>query len=173
MSEVQTERTYHITLKKLYSNCMNHSRIPHEPPYEVSETGWGEFEIQIKIHFQDPAEKPIQLSHLLKLFPSDDPAAYAEQKNNKVVSDHYDEVIFSEPNEHFYEVLHANMHTSVPLKRVAWHNYGKVLEQDEIKKIDEANSEVLRQIELYRQRIQRADKDVSILKTEVSALEKV
>ena len=28
-------------------------------PYEVSETGWGEFEIVIKIHFHDPNEKPV------------------------------------------------------------------------------------------------------------------
>ena len=30
-----------------------------KPPYEVRETGWGEFEIQIKIYFQDSAEKPV------------------------------------------------------------------------------------------------------------------
>ena len=30
-----------------------------KPPYEVRETGWGEFEIQIKIYFQDSSEKPV------------------------------------------------------------------------------------------------------------------
>lgn len=29
-------------------------------PYEVSETGWGEFEIVIKIYFQDPNERPVR-----------------------------------------------------------------------------------------------------------------
>ena len=31
-----------------------------KPPYEVKETGWGEFEIQIKIYFQDSSEKPVK-----------------------------------------------------------------------------------------------------------------
>ena len=30
-----------------------------KPPYEVSETGWGEFEVVIKIFFVDTAEKPV------------------------------------------------------------------------------------------------------------------
>lgn len=28
-------------------------------PYEVTETGWGEFEIVIKIYFHDPNERPV------------------------------------------------------------------------------------------------------------------
>jgi len=28
-----------------------------EPPFEVTERGWGEFEAQIRIHWKDPAEK--------------------------------------------------------------------------------------------------------------------
>ena len=31
-----------------------------KPPYEVNETGWGEFEIQIKIYFMDPLERPVR-----------------------------------------------------------------------------------------------------------------
>lgn len=31
------------------------------PPYEVSETGWGEFEATIKLYFEDPNEKPVCL----------------------------------------------------------------------------------------------------------------
>jgi len=30
-----------------------------KPPYEVTETGWGEFEVIIKIFFNDPNEKPV------------------------------------------------------------------------------------------------------------------
>ena len=32
------------------------------PPFEVHETGWGEFEIQIKIFFTDTTEKPVSVS---------------------------------------------------------------------------------------------------------------
>jgi len=30
-----------------------------KPPFEVSETGWGEFELVIKIFFQDTSERPV------------------------------------------------------------------------------------------------------------------
>jgi YEATS domain-containing protein 4 len=44
--------------------------VIEKPPFEVSETGWGEFEIQIKIFFvAEAAEKVISVSHLLKLHP--------------------------------------------------------------------------------------------------------
>jgi hypothetical protein len=32
-----------------------------KPPYEVTETGWGEFEIVIKIYFNDPNEKSVSI----------------------------------------------------------------------------------------------------------------
>lgn len=32
-----------------------------KPPYEVTETGWGEFEIVIKIYFNDPNERPVNI----------------------------------------------------------------------------------------------------------------
>lgn len=31
-----------------------------KPPYEVTETGWGEFEVVIKIYFNDPNERPVK-----------------------------------------------------------------------------------------------------------------
>jgi YEATS domain-containing protein 4 len=30
-----------------------------QAPFEVEESGWGEFEIQITIYFADPNEKPV------------------------------------------------------------------------------------------------------------------
>jgi hypothetical protein len=39
------------------------------PPFEVTESGWGEFEASIRIYFRDPAEQPIDLFHLIKLYP--------------------------------------------------------------------------------------------------------
>lgn len=34
--------------------------VLNKPPFEVQETGWGEFEIQIKLFFVDPTEKPVR-----------------------------------------------------------------------------------------------------------------
>lgn len=40
-----------------------------EPPYEVSEFGWGEFETRIQLHFHDAMEKPVDIIHMLVLYP--------------------------------------------------------------------------------------------------------
>lgn len=42
-------------------------------PFEVSETGWGEFEASIRIFFKDPEERPLDLFHLIKLYPPGPP----------------------------------------------------------------------------------------------------
>lgn len=36
------------------------SPVVTKPPYEITETGWGEFEIIIKIFFIDPNERPVR-----------------------------------------------------------------------------------------------------------------
>lgn len=43
------------------------------PPFEVSETGWGEFEASIRLYFKDPEEQPVDLFHLIKLYPANAP----------------------------------------------------------------------------------------------------
>ncbi|KGG51298.1 hypothetical protein DI09_3p600 [Mitosporidium daphniae] len=41
-------------------------------PFEISELGWGEFEVQIKIFLKDSISKPLQLVHFLRLYPSEE-----------------------------------------------------------------------------------------------------
>jgi YEATS domain-containing protein 4 len=45
---------------KLHDSYGNPNRILTKPPYEVTETGWGEFEISIRIYFNDPLERPVR-----------------------------------------------------------------------------------------------------------------
>lgn len=42
------------------------SSVVTKPPYEITETGWGEFEIIIKIFFIDPNERPVSNGYLCK-----------------------------------------------------------------------------------------------------------
>lgn len=42
------------------------SSVVTKPPYEITETGWGEFEIIIKIFFIDPNERPVSNGYLSK-----------------------------------------------------------------------------------------------------------
>lgn len=44
---------------KLHESYTNPNRIVTKAPYELTETGWGEFEIVIKIYFHDPNERPV------------------------------------------------------------------------------------------------------------------
>lgn len=50
---------------KLHDSYANQNRVLTKPPYEVTETGWGEFEIVIKIYFQDPNERPVSSTDIL------------------------------------------------------------------------------------------------------------
>jgi len=88
---------------KLHDSYANNNRTVTKPPYEVTETGWGEFEIQIKIYLADPVERPVTIYHVLKLFqtgtgPSTDPSALKGGKS--VVSEFYDEIIFQDPTQY-------------------------------------------------------------------------
>jgi hypothetical protein len=39
-----------------------------QSPFEVSESGWGEFESSIRIYFKDVDESPVDIPHLIKLY---------------------------------------------------------------------------------------------------------
>lgn len=55
---------------KLHDSFPQPVRTCDRPPYQVTETGWGEFEVQIKIFWvTESAEKPLQTFHYLKLHP--------------------------------------------------------------------------------------------------------
>ena len=69
------------------------------PPFEVTEQGWGEFEISLQIFFHDSREKPIELSHMLKLYPDSDAPAPAHGVAKPVVSERYDEFVFNSPSD--------------------------------------------------------------------------
>ncbi len=75
-------------------------------PFEVTETGWGEFEVQMKLYFVPEAnEKAQTLWHALKLHPYTGDIEGQKERREAIVSQNYEEVIFSEPVEPFYEVL--------------------------------------------------------------------
>lgn len=69
--------------------------VVEKPPFEVSETGWGEFDIIIKIHFNPSSgEKPLTLYHHLRLHPyEEDGLANPWPKQKPVTSYSYDEIV--------------------------------------------------------------------------------
>lgn len=91
---------------KLHETYANSTRTIESPgPFEVTETGWGEFEVQIKLWFVPEAnEKAQTLWHALKLHPYG-PDAEGQRERGRVESICYEEVVFSEPVEGFFEIL--------------------------------------------------------------------
>ncbi|VDK67806.1 unnamed protein product [Litomosoides sigmodontis] len=87
---------------KLHDSYANATRMVEKPPYEVTETGWGEFEVQIRIYFVDVNEKPVTAFHYLRLFQ---PQVTLPNGKTMVAAEYYDEIVFQEPTMPMYKVL--------------------------------------------------------------------
>ncbi|WRX14173.1 YEATS - like 2 [Theobroma cacao] len=85
---------------QLHSSFNNPTRVVESAPFELSESGWGEFEIAITLYFHnDVCEKPLNLYHHLKLYPEDESGPMSIKK--PVVVEFYNEIVFTEPSESF------------------------------------------------------------------------
>ncbi|KAF7309895.1 Yeats family protein [Mycena indigotica] len=109
---------------KLHDTYPNPLRHVEKPPFEVTETGWGEFEIQIKITFvSDAGEKPVSFYHHLKLHPwaaagdPEIPPLEVAVKLGSVHSWQYDEIVFTEPFNTFLDTLMKNPPTPLVKSR--------------------------------------------------------
>ncbi|KAL4182400.1 hypothetical protein AMTRI_Chr11g149820 [Amborella trichopoda] len=100
---------------QLHPSFNNPIRSVESPPFELSESGWGEFEIAITVHFHsDVSDKPLDLFHHLKLYPEDESGPQSTKK--PVVVESYDEIVFSEPSEAFF--ARAQNHPAATLSRL-------------------------------------------------------
>ncbi len=90
----------------LHSTFAHPKRIVESPPFQVEEQGWGEFEIHIRIFFQDTNERPLDIKHWLKLRPEPhEMIPGLDYSKVPVVSEIYDEIQFQAPHEWFYDKL--------------------------------------------------------------------
>ncbi|KAI8815783.1 yeats family-domain-containing protein [Fimicolochytrium jonesii] len=147
--------------------------IDSGPPWEVHETGWGEFDIPIRITMVDTVEKGVvALVHTLQLYPKDDASGTTNASSSStatsksVVSEHYDELVFNEPTEDAHRILRAQPASGVP-KRVGHsgaHGYTTGVEAEEVRRLREANGKVLGELERERERLVKAEEEVERLK---------
>lgn len=90
--------------------------IDAEPgkPFLVDETGWGEFEITIKMYYvTESGEKPQTLYHHLRLHPygrNEEEKEEMRSGTGEVRAWIYEEQVFNEPFETFYEILTSGAH---------------------------------------------------------------
>lgn len=87
-------------------------------PFEVSETGYGEFEIELRLYFDPSAgEKPQYRFHRLRLEPYGDEAQQTKQRNQKLVVAETCEIVeFNEPSQDFFTKL-TNEDQFAPLRK--------------------------------------------------------
>ncbi|KAK3029038.1 hypothetical protein RJ639_040090 [Escallonia herrerae] len=98
---------------QLHSSFNNPTRVLEAPPFELSEAGWGEFEIAITLHFHsDVSDKPLHLYHHLKLYPEEEAGSMSTKK--PVVVESYDEIVFTEPSEGFFARVQNHPAVIVP-----------------------------------------------------------
>uniref|UniRef100_A0A674JNJ0 YEATS domain-containing protein 4 n=1 Tax=Terrapene triunguis TaxID=2587831 RepID=A0A674JNJ0_9SAUR len=151
---------------KLHESYGNPLRVVTKPPYEITETGWGEFEIIIKIFFIDPNERPVTLYHLLKLFQSDTNAILGKKT---VVSEFYDEMIFQDPTAMMQQLLT----TSRQLTLGAYKHETEFadLEVKTREKLEAAKKKTSFEIAELKERLKASRETINCLKSEIRKLE--
>ncbi|KAI9828264.1 MAG: NuA4 histone H4 acetyltransferase complex and the SWR1 complex subunit [Phylliscum demangeonii] len=91
---------------KLHDTYASSLRVVEQPPFEITETGWGEFEMAIKLYFvPESGEKPQTIWHTLKIHPWGPDAEAQRVEKRPIISQNYEEIIFNEPVEAFYDLL--------------------------------------------------------------------
>ncbi|KAI2665618.1 YEATS domain-containing protein 4 [Labeo rohita] len=142
---------------KLHESYGNPLRVVTKPPYEITETGWGEFEIIIKIFFIDPNERPVTLYHLLKLFQSDSSA----MPKKTVVSEFYDEMIFQDPTAMMQQLLNTTRQLTLVAE----------LELRTREKVEAAKKKTSLEIAELKERLKASRENINFLKGEIRRLE--
>lgn len=147
----------------LHNSFQQPRRVIKKAPFEVSERGWGEFKIEIRIFFQDPNERPVDMVHDLR-FKVDEPGRITHahipetllypSADGMVISERCDELIFTEPTEEMFQLLAT---TRPPLKphRLQDHFNMRFDDTSDYAKMLEAAAFVQQRIAVLKQELRR------------------
>ncbi|KAJ8736755.1 hypothetical protein PYW07_000026 [Mythimna separata] len=151
---------------KLHESYSNPNRIITKMPYEITETGWGEFEIVIKIFFLDPNERPVTLYHILKLFQSPLTVGGPPQTGRVLCSEAYDEIVFQEPTLLMQHLINS----AKPITNGPWIHNTNFEEKKEkmLQKIVTAQPKVRGEINELKERLQLAKETIAKFKEEIA-----
>ncbi|EMD40505.1 hypothetical protein CERSUDRAFT_148578 [Gelatoporia subvermispora B] len=179
---------------KLHDTYSNPTRNVDKPPFEVTETGWGEFEIQIRITFvPESGEKAITTYHHLKLHPwtavgsnePEIPPLDAAMKMGPVHSWQYDEIVFNDPFQSFLNVLLANPPTPLPKTKrrpVPFHTanpasldasrggvpeFTQAMEKEEAERLETARKQVITEQDRWREKLIEKEKELERLRKQL------
>ncbi|KAK9916702.1 hypothetical protein WJX75_005963 [Coccomyxa subellipsoidea] len=140
---VSGEDIGHIVKKvvfNLHPTFPNPTREVTVHPFEIEEHGWGEFELNVTLHFADDAqEQPVEIYHKLKLYSEVEPGNQSTKK--PVVNEQYEELIFSEPVEAFYQRV-SNYAPPVAFQSTIAPHFRTFEPADDLQKINHARQRV-------------------------------
>jgi YEATS domain-containing protein 4 len=170
-------------------------------PFVVRETGWGEFEIAIKLYYvAESGEKPQTLYHHLRLHPygRSDAEKEAMRATGEVIAWMYDEQLFNEPYDAFYEILTSGALSAprggkgkgkgkgaapqrseggilprsamIPLSSRPGHPFSRDTEQLEIKRLKDATAKAHEMIAKMSKELKVKEQRITELKKESGAV---
>lgn len=91
----------------LHNSFVDHERVVDKFPFDLYESGWGEFDIKITINLKDELINknmpPIEFIHFLKLYPTLQHVNLSTKK--PIVSENFDEIVFVNPNKIMKQIL--------------------------------------------------------------------
>lgn len=157
----------HIDFTLHDSFTPNVRRISHMP-YEVQEHGWGEFDVIIRISFQDSAEKPVELIHPLHLFNPD-----GSISPDAVVYEYYDEIVFQDPSEKLLNLLkNTPLGHQLKIKQPGFPSYYTDFSNTEsstLKSIEQARKRLREETLRKQQRYEQLEQQRATLLKELNA----
>lgn len=137
----------------LHPDFAEPERTITKPPFEVTETGWGEFNVGMRIIFTDPTLPHMDIIHPLKLYPPSNAPLSAKKP---VVHEYYDEIVFNDPSVSFYQTLMQGPTVEVPRHPLTDH-FGTFDELEDLKRLMAAQAYVKQELEHCRQHLTNAD----------------
>lgn len=138
-------------------------------PFEVTETGWGEFTVQMRIYFIDSQEKQASCNHYIALHQ---PVIAHENNQPVVVKEVYDELVFINPTFRMYEVLSDKNYIREHDPSLWYFDYQKLIPESnnnlkaladqaekEVEELSEAIKTVGETIQRYRDELKQLQRD--------------
>ncbi|KAH8673699.1 yeats family-domain-containing protein [Xylariales sp. PMI_506] len=162
---------------KLHESIPNHLRTldAEQSGFVVHETGWGEFEITIKLYYDSKSgEKPQTLYHHLRLHPygrtEEEREAMRNNSNGEILAWTYEEQLFNEPYEEFYKDGDVKERSAmIPLTNRPGQPFSRETEQVELKKLKDASDKVTTMIAELDKSYKEKEKELAALKAANSA----
>ena len=169
-----------ITIK-IHESFSNPTRVFEGSPMNaiVQESGWGEFQVVIRLTLHDPGEKIITLNHYLQLYSKEDAASLPANQpppiqKKPVIIENYEEIVFVDPIQEVYDKLMANP-IHLPLDKgifsIFFDSFSFVIELDqlsekrELEKIKEYKSILDGEYEKLAMQVSRAENEYKRLQS--------